>query len=71
MRKFKVESMQVNKKYASIIIEAEDREEAVTKARSAAPEEFTEVETASSSEWTARTHQLSFWEQFKSIFSSN
>ena len=65
MRTYKVETTHLTKKYASVIIEAENERQAIQKARSLELSEFDETETA---EQTILEIKNGYWNVF-GIFS--
>ena len=67
MKQYKVELVHIKKEYAAITVEADNRLEAIEKARSAEKELFDETETAESTEWKANS-DWGFFNMFKSIF---
>ncbi len=69
MREYKVETVRVVKKYAAIIVEAQNERQAIEKARESSDKEFLEVETAESSQWQVKKE--SFWAGLFSLFSGD
>ena len=67
MKHYKVEVVQVKKEYGCITVEADNRLEAIEKARNAEKELFDEIEVAESTEWKANS-DWGFFNMFKSIF---
>ena len=67
MKKFKVELMRIEKQYASTVIEAENKEEAIEKARNVDLDTFYEKEKVVSHEWKAQSN-WSFYNALMSIF---
>ena len=63
MKPYKVEFVRVEKKYASIIVDAENKRKAIEKARSIEWEEFEETETGLHTSWEVKGQ----WCFFKSI----
>jgi len=54
MKSYKVESIQVNKKYACVIISANSEREAIDKAKSMDWKDFDETESGESSVWEVK-----------------
>ena len=54
-RIYKVEMVDIRKKYASIQIEAENEKEAIAKARQLQREDFDEVESAEQTTWEVKS----------------
>ena len=68
MKTYKVETIQVNKKYACIIVEANNSREAIDKAKQAEWGAFDEKEKSEHSAWEAR-NQEGFFRIIASFFS--
>jgi len=67
MKRFKVEVVSVKKEYGSVIVDAENRHEAIKKAREIDTKDFEESETAQSHDWKAKT-QWDFYDMLASLF---
>ena len=57
MEEYKVEYVEVNKRYFTVTVEAQSRKEAIEKVKDSGidPQSSEEYESASQSEWTANT----------------
>lgn len=55
MKTFKVETVSVAKRFASVFVEAETEKQAIEKARSIEWDDFDESETTNQSQWQAKT----------------
>ncbi len=64
MKPYKVEFIRVDKKYASIVVDAESKRQAIEKAKSIEWEEFDDTETGLRTSWEVRKQ----WDVFKFIF---
>ena len=51
---FKVELIKISKSYASVVVDADNRKEALTKARSMSEEEFDETESTEQVSWETK-----------------
>ena len=67
MKKFKVEVVNVKKEYGSVTVVAENKHEAIKKAREIDPKDFEESETGQSHEWRAKSSS-SFYDMILSLF---
>ena len=67
MKTYKVETVQVNKKYACIIVEADSSREAIDKAKQTEWDAFDEKEKTEHSVWEAR-NQKGFFKIIASFF---
>lgn len=67
MKRFKVDVVSVKKEYGSVTVDAENRYEAIKKAREIDPKDFEESETAQSHEWRVK-NQWSFYDMLASLF---
>ena len=63
MKTYKVESLKIDKRYKSVLIDAESRKAAIAMARDMRDEDFDETETAQATEW--KTKKIwRFWDLF-------
>ena len=51
---YKVEVVQIKKSYASVVVDADNRKDALAKARSMSEEEFDEVENTEQVSWETK-----------------
>tara|TARA_A200000159_G_scaffold164612_2_gene195070 strand:- start:2932 stop:3132 length:201 start_codon:yes stop_codon:yes gene_type:complete len=51
---FKVELIKISKSYASVVLDADNRKEALAKARSMSEEEFDEIERTEQISWETK-----------------
>tara|TARA_E500000305_G_C3878516_1_gene168570 strand:- start:291 stop:506 length:216 start_codon:yes stop_codon:yes gene_type:complete len=66
-RTYKVEVVDVKKKYASILVDAESEKEAIKKAKEMRWDDFDETEATTQNQWIAKT-EWSFTKYLTSFF---
>jgi len=54
MKTYKIEYVRVDKKYASVVVEADSKKQAIEKAKSIEWEEFDETETGLHTSWEVK-----------------
>ena len=70
MKTYKVETTHVTKKYASVIIEAENERQAIEKARSMELSEFDETETSEQTIWEIKNGHWNVFGIFSFLYRS-